>query len=205
MKRNNIFGILVVAIVAITILNFLTVGESSEDYLERLETDRKDRNSFMTSASSPMTEDGRRAFTKLNYFPLDESYSITAKLTPTESKRPIFVPSTTGEQLKYIPFAYAEFELNGLEQRLVLYQDWEESDPNKLSLMFTDGTSTFTTYGGGRYVDVMYRNTNSVIIDFNTAYNPYCHFNDEFSCPIPPSENMMEIAINAGEKLYKID
>ena len=166
MKRNTIFGILVVAIIAITILNFLTVGESSQDYLERLETDRKERDNFMTSASSPMTEEDRRAFTGLNYFPLDENYKVTAKLTRLESKRPIFVPSTTGEQLKYIPFAYAEFELNGTEQHLLLYQDWEESDPNKLSLMYTDETSSFTTYGGGRYVDVMYRNTNSVIVAY---------------------------------------
>lgn len=205
MKRNTIFGILVIAIIAVTILNFLTVGESSEDYIERLETDRKDKDGFMTSSSSPMTENDQKAFTGLNYFPIDENYKVTAKLILSESKRPIFVPSTTGEQLKYIPFAYAEFELNGTEQRLLLYQDWEESNPNKLSLMYTDETSAFTTYGGGRYVDVMYRNTNSVIIDFNTAYNPYCHFNDEFSCPIPPRENMMEIPINAGEKLYKID
>ena len=205
MKRNTIFGILAIAIVAITILNFLTVGESSEDYIERLETDRKDKDGFMTSSSSPMTEDDKKVFTGLNYFPIDENYRVTAKLILSESKRPIFVPSTTGEQLKYVPFAYAEFELNGTEQRLLLYQDWEESNPNKLSLMYTDETSAFTTYGGGRYVDVMYRNTNSVIIDFNTAYNPYCHFNDEFSCPIPPRENMMEIPINAGEKLYKID
>lgn len=205
MKRNTIFGILVVAIIGITILNFLTMGESLEDYTERLEIDRKDKNSFMTSSSSPIIESERRAFTGLNYFPIDENLKVTAKLTLTDKKRPIFITSTTGEQLKYIPFGHAEFEVGGEAQRLLLYQDWEEKDPNRLSLMFTDGTSAYTTYGGGRYIDVMYRNTNSVVIDFNTAYNPYCHFNDEFSCPIPPRENMMDIDIKAGEKLYKID
>ena len=87
----------------------------------------------------------------------------------------------------------------------MLYQDWEERNANKLSLMFADETSAIETYGGGRYVDVMYRNTNSVVIDFNTAYNPYCHFNPEYSCPIPPRENMLNVAIEAGEKIYKND
>lgn len=205
MKRNTIFGLLVVAIVAITVLNFLTVGESTEDYVERLEVDRNDKNSFMLSSSSPMSEEDKRSFTKLNYYPISEDFKVTARLTMIEKKQPIFIQSTTGEQLKYIPFAYADFNLSGSEQRVILYQDWEERDVNKLSLMFADETSARETYGGGRYIDVQYRNTNAVTIDFNTAYNPYCHFNAEFSCPIPPRENMLDIAIEAGEKLYKVD
>lgn len=205
MKRNTIFGLLVVAIIAITVLNFLTVGESSEDYIERLETDRKDKNNFMLSSTSPMTEEDKSNFSGLNYYPINESFKVTARLTLMKKKQPIFIDSTTGEQLKYIPFAYADFEFNGTPQRVILYQDWEEKDPNKLSLMFADDTSARETYGGGRYVDVQYRNTNAATIDFNTAYNPYCHFNVEYSCPIPPRENMLDFAIEAGEKLYKVD
>lgn len=205
MKRSTIFGLLVVAIIAITILNFMTVGESSEDYIERLETDRKDKNSFMLSSTSPMTDEDKNSFKGLNYYPIDESYKVTAKLTMIDKKQPIFIESTTGEQLKYIPFAYADFELNDKEQRVILYQDWEEKDQNKLSLMFADDTSARETYGGGRYVDVQYRSTNAVSIDFNNAYNPYCHFNTEYSCPIPPRDNMLAIGIEAGEKLYKVD
>lgn len=205
MKRNTIFGILVVAIVAITILNFLTIGENAEDYIERIETDRKNKNSFMISSSSPLKEEDKSGFKGLNYFPVDEDYKVTARLTLTDKKQPIFIPSTTGEQLKYIPFAYAEFQLDGKDQKVLVYKDWEEKDPNKLSLMFADETSAIDTYGGGRYIDVQYRNTNAVTIDFNTAYNPYCHFNDEYSCPIPPRENFLGIAIKAGERLYKVD
>ena len=205
MKRKTIFGLLVVAVVAITILNFLTVGESSEDYIARIEKERKEKNSFMLSSTSPLTDEDKNDFKGLNYFPVDEKLKVTARLKLVKNKQPIFIPSTTGEQLRYIPFAYAEFELLGNSQRLLLYQDWEENDPNRLSLMFADETSAVETYGGGRYIDVQYRNTNSVIIDFNTAYNPYCHFNAEYSCPIPPRENLISIPIKAGEKLYKID
>lgn len=203
MKRSNLFILLIVAIVAITIFNFLTVGESSEDYIERLEQERKDKNGFMLSSGSPLTDEDKRDFKGLNFYPVDEKYKVTARLEKTSNKQPIFIESTTGEQLKYIPFARATFELDGTEHTVMLYQDWEEKDPNRLSLMFADETSANETYGGGRYVDVTYRNTNSVVIDFNNAYNPYCHFNPEFSCPIPPRENMLDIPIIAGEKIYK--
>lgn len=205
MKRNTIFTILIIAIIGVTILNFLTIGESDESYVERIETDRIDRNGFMLSSTSPLTDEDKSNFEGLKYYPIDPSYKLTAKIEVFGQRQPIFITSTTGEQLKYIPFGHVFFELEGKEQKLILYQDWEEKDPNRLSLMFADATSDVETYGGGRYMDVMYRNTNSVILDFNTAYNPYCHFNDEYSCPIPPRENLLEIAIEAGEKLYKSD
>lgn len=203
MKKSNLFILLIVAIVAITIFNFLTIGESSKDYTERLEQERKDKNGYMLSSNSPLTEEDKQNFTGLNYYPIDEEFKVTARIEKTNNKQPIFIESTTGEQLKYIPFATANFELKGQQHNVMLYQDWEEKDPNKLSLMFADETSAVETYGGGRYLDVMYRNTNSVIIDFNNAYNPFCHFNAEYSCPIPPRQNVLNIPIEAGEKIYK--
>ncbi|PWL31185.1 DUF1684 domain-containing protein [uncultured Roseivirga sp.] len=203
MKKSNLFILLIVAIVAITIFNFLTIGESSKDYTERLEQERKDKNGYMLSSNSPLIEEDKQNFTGLNYYPIDEEFKVTARIEKTNNKQPIFIESTTGEQLKYIPFATASFELKGQQHSVMLYQDWEEKDPNKLSLMFADETSAVETYGGGRYLDVMYRNTNSVIIDFNNAYNPFCHFNAEYSCPIPPRQNVMSIPIEAGEKIYK--
>ncbi|MBO6496055.1 MAG: DUF1684 domain-containing protein [Roseivirga sp.] len=203
MKKSNLFILLIVAIVAITIFNFLTIGESSKDYTERLEQERKDKNGYMLSSNSPLIEEDKQNFTGLNYYPIDEEFKVTARIEKTNNKQPIFIESTTGEQLKYIPFATATFELRGQQHSVMLYQDWEEKDPNKLSLMFADETSAIETYGGGRYLDVMYRNTNSVIIDFNNAYNPFCHFNAEYSCPIPPRQNVLSIPIEAGEKIYK--
>lgn len=205
MKRKTVFSILVLAIIFVTVLNFLTVGESSEDYIDRIQQSRKDKDGFMMASTSPLMDEDKRDFDGLKYYNINEDYKVTARLTLLKNKRPIFIPSTTGEQLKYIPFAHAEFEIDGKPQKLLLYQDWEEKDPNRLSLMFADATSAMETYGGGRYLDVLYRNTNSVIIDFNEAYNPFCHFNDEYSCPIPPRENLMDIAIEAGEKLYKTE
>ena len=203
MKRQQLFVVLVVAIIVVTAINFLNVGESAEEYVSRIEDVRKQRNGYMISASSPIPKEERRAFTALKYFDVKEEYRVRAKLVDVAFKQPIFIPTTTGENKKYIPFAHAEFELNGKPQKLLLYQDWEESNPNRLSLMFADDTSGRTTYGGGRYIDVEKSGGNTIIIDFNMAYTPFCHFNDEYSCPIPPRENLLEVAIEAGEKLYK--
>ena len=204
MKRKNIFALSVMAIVIITALNLLTVGESTGDYKTRIERARKERNRFMISSDSPLTEEAKKSFEGLRYYPIDKRFKVIAKLSKIKKKQPVFISSNTGEPLKYIPFAYAIFKLESKEQRVILYQDWEEQAPNRLSLMFTDQTSARETYGGGRYLDVFYRNTNSVIIDFNTAYNPYCHFNSSFSCPLPPAENRLAVAIKAGEKLYTL-
>lgn len=203
MGRQKIFVVLIVAIVGITIVNFLSVGEATDEYIARIEEDRKTRNGYMRSSSSPFTEEDKRSFTNLKYYPVKEEFKILAKFTPIQRTQPIFIPTTTGESKKYIPFGYAEFELEGKPQKLLLYQDWEEENPNKLSLMFADNTSGDATYGGGRYIDVPKTNTNAITIDFNMAYNPFCHFNDEFSCPIPPRQNLLTVAIEAGEKLYK--
>lgn len=203
MGRQKIFVVLIVAIVTITVINFMSTGEGTEEYISRIEEDRKTRNGFMVSSSSPFAEEDRKTFTNLKYYPVKEEFKILAKLTRVQRKQPIFIPTTTGESKKYIPYGFAEFEIDGKPQKLLLYQDWEENNPNKLSLMFADDTSGDTTYGGGRYIDVARSSTNAITIDFNMAYNPFCHFNDEYSCPIPPKENLLTVAIEAGEKLYK--
>jgi len=203
MNRQKVFIVLVIAIVGVTIINFLNVGEASEEYMARIEEERKTKNGFMLSGGSPIPKEERNSFTGLNFFPINEEFKVLAKVTPVSRKQPVFIPTTTGESKKYIPYAYAEFELKGSNHRVLLYQDWEENNPNRLSLMFADETSGDATYGGGRYIDVMKSNGNSIIIDFNSAYNPYCHFNEEWSCPIPPRENLLEVAIEAGERIYK--
>ena len=69
-------------------------------------------------------------------------------------------------------------------------------------LPFLDATNGVETYGGGRYLDMKVPKSNEVIIDFNKAYNPYCVYNHEYSCPIVPLENELDVEINAGVKKY---
>ncbi|MGW8122242.1 DUF1684 domain-containing protein [Roseivirga echinicomitans] len=203
MKKSTIFGILIVLLLGVTVFNFLTVGESPKTYLERIETERKEKDRRMLASSSPLLEDEKKIFTNLNYYPVDPTYKILARLVDIKRKTPVYIPTTTGEEEKYILHSYAEFEIDGKPQRLLLYKDWDDLNPRRLFLMFADDTSGDDTYGGGRYMDLIESNTNSIVLDFNTAYNPYCHFNPEYSCPIPPAENLMNVPIKAGEKLYK--
>ena len=203
MKRSTIFSILVIAIIGVTIFNFLTAGENNEEYIDRVEENRISRDRFMISGASPFLPEERTGFEGLKYFPVNPDLKVRARFILAERKLPVYITTTTGEQRKYITIGHAEFELEGEPQRLLVYQDWEEQNTNKLSLMFADGTSAFSTYGGGRYIELKKDSNKAITIDFNMAYNPFCHFNDEYSCPIPPKENLMSVSIEAGEKLYK--
>ena len=72
-----------------------------------------------------------------------------------------------------------------------------------LFLAFADETSAVDTYGAGRYLDVKkVPGSNTIVLDFNQAYNPYCAYVDKFSCPLPLPENLLKLAIRAGEKIY---
>ena len=75
---------------------------------------------------------------------------------------------------------------------------------NYLFIPFTDLTSGDETYGSGRYIDIVTTDiiNNSVEIDFNKAYNPYCAYTTGYNCPIPPRQNYLPVAIKAGEKTF---
>ena len=70
-------------------------------------------------------------------------------------------------------------------------------------LPFSDETNGIESYGGGRYIDLRIPEGNTLIIDFNSAYNPYCAYNDKYSCPIVPRENYLRTRIEAGVKKFK--
>jgi uncharacterized protein len=73
-------------------------------------------------------------------------------------------------------------------------------DSKTIFVPFRDATSGKTTYGGGRYIDTRLAN-DAVELDFNRAYNPYCVWNFSFACPVPPEENRLNFAIEAGEMM----
>ena len=113
--------------------------------------------------------------------------------------------TSDGKEEHYLEYAYADFKLHGKAQRLLILE-LMDMGPNrgKLFLAFADETSANETYGAGRYLDVTRTSgSNTITLDFNKAYNPYCAYNDEFSCPFPPKENLLTVAIMAGEKNYK--
>ena len=145
-------------------------------------------------------------FESLEFFPIDTAYRVTARLEFKEDSKPFAMKTTTDRLPIYKLFAIAHFELNGKEHSLEVYQNQELiQDPefsDYLFLPYTDKTNGNESYGGGRYIDLKAPEGDQLVIDFNQSYNPYCAYNSEYSCPIPPRANALETEIRAGVLAY---
>lgn len=203
MKSSHILLIAVGLVIAAAITYMFTAAESPEAYLEKIEKERERQFKFIRfNIESPLTEDQKRSFTKLTFYDINPSYKVKARIIPIENKKVREVPLTDGSKQRYIEHSFAEFELGGKTNKLLLLQAMDEADKRNFFLAFADETSAKETYGGGRYLNVRQDGKNSITIDFNLAYNPYCAYNPDYACPIPPKENLLDIAIPAGEKNY---
>ena len=111
------------------------------------------------------------------------------------------------EQPIYEKYGEVHFTLNGQEIKLPVYQSHslreDEEWKNYLFLPFKDATNGKITYGGGRYLELWYTGGDTIVVDFNRAYNPYCAYNYNYSCPIVPKANWLDIPIEAGERKFK--
>lgn len=203
MKTRNIIIIIVVVVVLIGIYYSMSSGEPSETYIAKIEQLRKEKNNTIQSGDGSPFGDSIE-FKGLNYFSIDAKYRINAKLTEIEQKKAVALPTSDGKQKSYLAYAYAEFELDGVKNKLLILEIMDMGPyRGTLFLAFADKTSAAETYGAGRYLDVKkLPGASSITLDFNEAYNPYCAYNDNYSCPFPPTENILAVAIKAGEKTY---
>jgi uncharacterized protein (DUF1684 family) len=205
MKRSNlILFIGLIAVIALIIYS-LQGGKSAADYQAFVEKDRKDKEEYMKSGEgSPFLKD-TIPFEGLKYFPANEKFNIKAKLEPIEEKKVIILGTSDGKEQKYLEYAFAIFDLERVENKLLILEVMDMGPQRgKLFLAFADESSGIETYGAGRYLDVKkVPAATSIDLDFNLAYNPYCAYTDSFSCPFPPKENILKVAILAGEKTYK--
>lgn len=162
---------------------------------------------FSSNEDSPLTEEDLASFTKLEFFPIDTAYRVTANLKLHKDSKPFKMATTTDRLPVYKLYATATFTIKGKDFQLEIYQnekltlsaDYEDH----LFLPFTDKTNGDTSYGGGRYIDLNIPEGDQIIIDFNQAYNPYCAYNDKYSCPVPPEVNHLDTEIKAGIMAYK--
>lgn len=188
-----------------SVVYMLTNSETPEDYIEKIEKERERQFKFIRfNIDSPLTEEQKNGFQALSFYPVDPEYRIKAKMVPVEDRKMIELPLTDGTVEKYLRHSYVEFVLKGQAHRLLLLQSAKEADMKNFFLAFADATSGEETYGGGRYINLRQDGKNSITIDFNMSYNPYCAYNPDFACPLPPKENILEADILAGEKDYRI-
>lgn len=177
-------------------------GQSHIDEVKTFQTTLNQE--FLDPAESPLSKKERKKFKGHNYFLIDENYKVVASFT--KSEMPVaFQMKTSNDRLgDYDKYGIATFELNGQVYSLSIYQSHKLRQIAKyrdyLFLPFTDLTNEKDTYGGGRYIDLVIPEGDSIIIDFNKAYNPYCAYSHDYSCPIPPAENGLDIRVEAGVK-----
>ncbi len=143
-------------------------------------------------------------FGGLDYFDFDSSYQVVGTFEKNIGRR-FKMPTSTDRLPVYRRYGYVTFERDSVMYTLTVYQNMKlRKTPlfkNYLFIPFRDATTTETTYGGGRYLDIKIPFGTQLLLDFNTAYNPYCAYSHRYSCPIPPAENTLECAIEAGEKI----
>lgn len=205
MHPRNIFVILFVLVVVIILYSTLSGNKSQEEYNQQIAEEREEKDRFMNTSSESPFASNPKAFEGLKYFPPDEKYRVIAKLTPIEEKKVVVLSTNDGKEQSYIEYAYAEFDLDNRKNKLLILEVIDMGPQRgTLFLAFGDQTSANETYGAGRYLDVKkVPGASTIELDFNKAYNPYCAYTDSYSCPFPPKENLLDIAIPAGEKSYK--
>ena len=181
--------------------------ENKKRYDKSFTPFQKEMNEFFKDASiSPLKEKDLKNFKGLDFFAFDSSYVVNAALIRTPEEKSFKMKTTTDRLPEYIKYGIVTFDLFDKSYSLNIYKNLE--DINKegyreyLFLPFLDDTNGFESYGGGRYIDLDLPKGDNLVIDFNSAYNPYCVYDEKYSCPIVPRDNYLSIKINVGVKAF---
>lgn len=197
--------LLLVAFISVSC--FMRCTQKKRPILGKTEYQREQNAKFKDASTSPLKDKDRKNFEGLDFFVIDSVYVVEAQFTRTPDEQPFKMKTTTDRLPIYIKYGELSFNLKGENFKLNIYQNHglieEEGYEDYLFLPFLDETNGIESYGGGRYLDARIPEGNSMIIDFNKAYNPYCAYNDKFSCPIVPRENYLKTRIEAGVKTFK--
>ena len=191
------------AIVVVLILAYSFMPSVWITYEQKIINHRAELNEFMKDdPESPLPDSTRTSFRTLDFYPPNPDFKVEASLEILEDKQIIRMGTSDGKTREYLRFAYASFELAGSQNRVTLLRPMDEKSNDALFLPFNDLTNGEETYGGGRYLDLEIPDNNKLTIDFNLAYNPYCVYSNDYSCPLPPAENRLAISVTAGEKIF---
>lgn len=166
--------------------------------MNRLKKFRRDKDShFLTDPRSPLTKEQQRHFNGLRYFP--ENPSLVFDLVPEEfsEKRTVGISTSSGATQHLTRWGRVNFKVDGIAVQLTIFRNG-----HGLFLPFVDALAGHETYGAGRYLEPPRASGGRIHVDFNYAYNPYCAYNANWSCPIPPLENRIAVPIQAGEMTF---
>lgn len=166
-----------------------------------IEKFRSAKNTFFAAdRQSPLTREQKKAFKGLSYFPEAPELRFQVTVEPFSNPQEITIQTSTGETQTYQQFGRFHFPVNGEEQTLTIF-----SNEHGYFLPFVDSLAGVETYPAGRYLEPEPLKNGKFLIDFNLAYNPYCAYNENWSCPLTPFENRLKVPVPAGEKVFQHD
>ena len=214
MRRNIKFDIIIFILAVVMALQFgcqtkngdeANSNPLDENYLTELSTERTLKDSSMRyDAYSPFNRDAKAEYAELNYYEPVSEFIFTSKLYEYDAIDTVDVFGTRGELRRVLKLGYFELNYRNDEHKVNMYKAFGRDGTAYYSIWFTDKTTGKDTYGVGRYLDFEYEDDPDHIytIDFNRAYNPYCAYSAEFTCPIPREEDYIDFEIKAGEKNF---
>ena len=196
-----------IVIIFTVLVTFLSCAQKKRPINGETEFQRELNAEYKDASSSPLKDKDRKHFKGLEFFKLDSAYVVKAKLERTPNSKWFKMKTTTERVSNERVYGVLSFEIKGKPYKLNVYQGQdlmqEEGYEDYLFLPFLDETNGLESYGGGRYIDLRIPESDTIKIDFNKAYNPYCAYNDKYSCPIVPRENYLKTRIEAGVKSFK--
>ncbi|MCU0482226.1 MAG: DUF1684 domain-containing protein [Anaerolineae bacterium] len=145
---------------------------------------------------SPLTDAQKAEFTHLDYYPYNPALALIVEITPIANTPTAQIITTKDTIRNYQQYGTFTFDVDGESVTLTIY-----NTPHGFFLPFVDVNAGTETYPAGRYIDPKRLPDGRFVVDFNTAYNPYCAYNDRYDCPLTPAENRVKVAIRAGEKI----
>jgi uncharacterized protein (DUF1684 family) len=171
---------------------------------EKVKEFREKRDQFFKEdPRSPLKDSDLRNFKSLAYFPFNLKYAQVGTIERAPAgAAPSYVNLRTnkGTEKRYVKFGRFTFRLDGIAYVLQVYR---VLGGDELFLPFRDKTAGRETYSKGRYLFIEPMPQGKVLVDFNRAYNPFCAYDEKYTCPDPPPENWLNTEIRAGEKRFR--
>ncbi len=177
----------------------------TDEWKAQIERERREKDEFFAGGwQSPLPLQDRAEFKGLDYYPPAPDCRFEIELYEHEEKKTKKMAYTKGEERDFIQWGEFRFSIGGEECVLQAYKN--DAEEGQLFIPFRDATSGQETYGAGRYLDLNAARNHTAdgkwILDLNRAYNPWCVYSENYTCPFVPQENWLAVPIRAGEKNY---
>jgi uncharacterized protein (DUF1684 family) len=175
-------------------------AQSDSIYMAAVTHERQQKDdAFAMSPNSPF-RDVKEEFTGLKYYPVLTEYKVACRWDKSHSGDTVVFPDSKGQKRNYTLAGSFIFRMQNRECKIPAY--FEDSAKTMFFIMFRDSTNTLETYQGGRYIEFRHAGGDDIMLDFNRAFNPYCHYNYNYACPVVPATHFIPVFIRAGERRY---